>query len=885
MGKKAARASKAKKSSKDVAAVAVAKKADKAALLSSIAEDDIIPPFPSAEPPNSVRRGGREELVWLQAQHAEAQKLYLQLGSHLSRVQQELMAIRSSLVAQGGGPVTPRAHSSHDGDAEAEERDDGARGVLARASSATALGIQRGVAVGMCAVRGSGSAAGLSPKPGHLVGKTELVRQGDRGDLKAPAAGGRGVDRSQRKRAIREGHEEALATDTTVHVHPKSEEVSRRILATLARKAPFAGHEEIYLAQLVGAMAPYEVGAGVAVITEGEQGDLVYWVEEGELSVHVGDKEVDTIVMDSVFGEAALVYDLPRNATIRANCACKMWLLHRAMFQHMLRDRYISERKQRFAFLKTVKIFNSLSGREISRIADVVESVSFEAEAAMITEGEDADAMYVIQDGQAVVSQALEMPDGDDDDGDAAKSLLRILKPGDYFGERALLEDQKRSASVTAASKVSVLRIDKATFRDLLGGLRDLLVKLAPTDRRWSSMSLSRSSRAGEPATPATPSPAGKQGTGGASDFRLADSPVGAASAPPPRLARTGPLAADLVPSKSLGSGGYGRVSLVRHTKTKRVYALKRVTKAHLLARNGANRCENVTREKRVLEELEHPFVCTLHSTYADSDSIYLLLGAAMGGDLYRLMDKLEQMSERVARFYAAALVLALAHIHAHEIVYRDLKPENVLLDSQGYVKLCDFGFAKHVADRTYTMCGTPDYTSPEMVLNQGVNSACDWWALGVLVFEMLIGVPPFNDPDYDDMKIYHNITHSKLSSCYPRDSTVTNTARTLIQGLCTVKVAYRLGHLKGGAQDVMAHPWFEGYDWDGLVNLTEEPPWRPALKSFDDTACFGEPPKGVSLDGPTVPKAHSEELQERWQILMEEYAGVAGLQSMRHLV
>ena len=124
-------------------------------------------------------------------------------------------------------------------------------------------------------------------------------------------------------------------------------------------------------------------------------------------------------------------------------------------------------------------------------------------------------------------------------------------------------------------------------------------------------------------------------------------------------------------------------------------------------------------------------------------------------------------------------------------------------------MKLSDFGFTKKVlTDRTYTRCGTPDYTAPEMLLNQGVNQACDWWALGILVFEMIVGMPPFTDPDGDDMKTYQNITVGDLFKCYPDDSKATDEARALIQGLCTVKVAYRLGYLKGGANDVMTHAW-----------------------------------------------------------------------------
>lgn len=205
------------------------------------------------------------------------------------------------------------------------------------------------------------------------------------------------------------------------------------------------------------------------------------------------------------------------------------------------------------------------------------------------------------------------------------------------------------------------------------------------------------------------------------------------------------------------------------------------------------------------------------------------------------------------------------------------------MLDAQGYVKLCDFGFAKKVSDRTYTRCGTPDYTAPEMLLNQGVNQACDWWALGILIFEMLIGVPPFTDPDGNDMQTYQNITHGELSKCYPESSAATDEARALMQGLCTVKVAYRLGYLKGGAEDVCAHAWFANFDWGSLVNLTMESPWRPTLSSCEDTACFDDADGSDSLDGP-VGKAVADDLEAKWKVLQNEYASGAGLDETSHL-
>ena len=244
-----------------------------------------------------------------------------------------------------------------------------------------------------------------------------------------------------------------------------------------------------------------------------------------------------------------------------------------------------------------------------------------------------------------------------------------------------------------------------------------------------------------------------------------------------------------------------------------------------------------------------------------------------MGGELFGLLERMERLPEPMARFYVGSVALAFQHIHHLEYVYRDLKPENVLLDGHGYVKLCDFGFAKKVVDRTYTQCGTPDYTAPEMLLNQGVNQACDWWALGVVVHELVSGYPPFTDGDGEDMKTFAKILKGDLTL---PEATFSSTCRDLIRQLLQVKVVSRLGYLKGGADDVLAHPWFADvkFDWDGLVNKTMPPPWVPRLASADDDKCFDSESvkdsfvrlaaEGVS--GPPISAEDEEQYGHVWQ-------------------
>ena len=148
---------------------------------------------------------------------------------------------------------------------------------------------------------------------------------------------------------------------------------------------------------------------------------------------------------------------------------------------------------------------------------------------------------------------------------------------------------------------------------------------------------------------------------------------------------------------------------------------------------------------------------------------------------------------------------------------------------------------AKQVSDRTYTRCGSTEYTSPEMLLDQGVNQACDWWALGVLTFELLVGETPFSDENGDEMQTYMNILKGDLSSRYPASVSVPEEAKALIAGLCTISVPHRLGYLKGGVNDIIEHEWLASLDWDGLINGTLTPPWHPEVRSAADTQHFEE--------------------------------------------
>lgn len=176
-------------------------------------------------------------------------------------------------------------------------------------------------------------------------------------------------------------------------------------------------------------------------------------------------------------------------------------------------------------------------------------------------------------------------------------------------------------------------------------------------------------------------------------------------------------------------------------------------------------------------------------------------------------------------------------YLHSKHIIYRDLKPENLLIANSGYLRLTDFGFAKYCEGRTYTLCGTPEYLAPEILLNKGHGKAVDWWCLGILTYEMIAGIDPFNDED--PMTIYQKILKGKVK--FPRD--FDKSAKSLVKHLLVADVTKRYGCLKSGVGDIKGHRWFKGFDWVSLASESMDPPYKPQVADPGDTSNFSEYP------------------------------------------
>lgn len=288
----------------------------------------------------------------------------------------------------------------------------------------------------------------------------------------------------------------------------------------------------------------------------------------------------------------------------------------------------------------------------------------------------------------------------------------------------------------------------------------------------------------------------------------------------------------DFVILQKVGMSTFGRVCLCRHKKTKKIYAMKMLKKFEIIR---MKQIDHIYNEYNILSVLNHPFIVELKGVnVTDPKYLYFILEYIPGGELFTLLRSKNIFPPPQTRFYTAHIVTVFEYLHSKDIIYRDLKPENILINSNGYLKLTDFGFAKVVKDgKTYTLCGTPEYLAPEIILNKGHGKAVDWWTLGVLMYEMLVGIDPFNDDD--PMLIYQNIIKGKV--LFP--NTIDKDAKNLIKHFLVADTTKRFGCLKNGVGDIIDHKFFAGFNWKDLVFMKMEPPYVPTIKNELDTSNF----------------------------------------------
>ena len=573
-------------------------------------------------------------------------------------------------------------------------------------------------------------------------------------------------------------------------IYQKSQQTKQLIKQSIHDNDFLKNLTESQIEEITLCMFPVAHSKDSIIIKEGDVGSVVYVMEQGKVEVSKDGKLLSYIHRPgSVFGELAILYNCTRTATIKAITDCKLWAIERGCFQAIMMKSGLIRQRDYIEFLKTVPTFHNVPMETLSKITDALEETSYRRGAYIIRQGGRGDTFFIISQGQVKVTVDVQ----DETTQQLVEKTVRYLKRGDYFGEKALLGEDVRTANIIADDdNVVCLVIDRECFQQFISKIvenrcydepLEYMPDQTKIDERFAHVQLS--------------------------DIRIVT---------------------------TLGMGGFGRVDLVTigDDKTKS-YALKVMKKCQIVETRQE---QHIINEKRIMMESDSAFIVKLYRTFKDERYLYMLMESCLGGELWTVLRERRNFDEDTTRFYTACVIEAFSYLHSRHIIYRDLKPENMLLDDIGYVKLTDFGFAKRLyppGSKTWTFCGTPDYVSPEIILNRGHDYSCDYWSLGVLMFELLTGAPPFTSDE--PMKTYNIILRGIDAVDFPRS--ISHKAQNLIKKLCRDNLSERLGYQRGGIEDIMKHKWFDGFNWFGLRNRTLPAPYVPKISSPVDASNF----------------------------------------------
>lgn len=551
---------------------------------------------------------------------------------------------------------------------------------------------------------------------------------------------------------------------------------------------------------------------GAQIVRQGDVADSFYIIEEGSVKctqIKGTGREVDLMKLNSgdYFGEMALMLHDKRHANCTAVGKVKCFVLSREKFDLLLGPvQEMLARKMRIRILQSVPILSRLSENKLIKLAGVMRVQAFSDGAYIIKQGEEGSRFYIINEGEVRATRTS---------ADSKEKELIRLYAHDFFGEHALITNDVRTANIIAVGNVECLVLERSSFQTLLTDVQDDLVD-AMTRRDESN----------------------------AAD----DGDEDGATAPVTNFEY-----GELQVMRTIGTGTFGRVKMVKHAPSGQVCALKCMNKADVLE---SHQEKNIMTEKNLLFECSSSiFILQLLQTFNQPNQIMMLMEFIQGGELWSYIyektdtvkrNKMGGFEMSAVKFYAASVIQGFKHMHRKNIAYRDLKPENILIDSKGYVKIIDFGFAKKIPsvaadgtriDKTYTLCGTPEYLAPEIVMSKGYDKGVDYWAFGCLVYELWLGRTPFQ-ADYTT-KIFQNIVASDKNLSFPAGMDPSHVA--ICKKLLTSNPAFRLGSLSGGIDDIINDPFFSGYDWERLYAGTLRSPYSPPVKDAMDTSNFDE--------------------------------------------
>lgn len=605
---------------------------------------------------------------------------------------------------------------------------------------------------------------------------------------------------------------------------------------------------------------------GQMIVQQGDRAsrdDVLYILKTGDVRIQIDSTGPETRTLTRsapfVFGEVSLVFDTRRSASVMAVTDVTLLTLSRSVVRRLPPARTMR-------FLRRVPVLQGLSDNAVLSLIGCFKQEIYANGSAIIRAGQPGHTIYLLRHGWVQVRSR-------------SGQELATLQRGQIFGHRTLVTKQLRSADCVAHGEVTVLVFDYDEFPRLdnpaLRGLMDfdaLMAVLkalnivghdvASTDALYDDLDHVQAAagdviarkgqilrnifivRDGRISGAAVCEAGGYRYFGSlkpsvcksdivASErtMLLVHPSMTPSTQPSGALPRRAPKIdlSDLEVIRIVGVGNSGRVFAVTHRPTGMQYALKAMDKCKIKYKKQSQHIHN---ELQIISSVDHPFCTAFVQAYQDHSMLYILQEWMPGGELFHHMQRDDVFDEDAARFYTACVVVALEYLHCRDILYRDLKPENLLMDRFGYIKLADFGFSKQMepGQRTYTICGTPTYQAPEIINRVGTTAAADFWSLGVLIHEMLVGSTPFEE----EQAPFGRVTGNRI--VLPKH--LSDQAQNLIKRLLIRNPHDRLGS-SGGASAITNHAWFSGFDWTALRTRRMRAPIVPDLVNNADTSYF----------------------------------------------
>eukprot|EP00521_Asterionellopsis_glacialis_P009197 CAMPEP_0195285806 /NCGR_PEP_ID=MMETSP0707-20130614/3509_1 /TAXON_ID=33640 /ORGANISM="Asterionellopsis glacialis, Strain CCMP134" /LENGTH=835 /DNA_ID=CAMNT_0040345359 /DNA_START=89 /DNA_END=2596 /DNA_ORIENTATION=- len=587
------------------------------------------------------------------------------------------------------------------------------------------------------------------------------------------------------------------------------QEVFRRIIAkyqvekdtdtkTLLSKIPFLENiDDKDLTKIATLLRSKKFDKGDVIVRKGDDAEFWYIIQSGSVlasDIVVNDTKIDDVVLPAgtCFNEQPLMKNQKVYGTATAleptTCLCLPKHLFVRMFGRM---RSLIQLSADIKALKVLAFKGLVSDEEYKAMGRVIKNLKFPKGHVFFVEGKaSASGLCFIRSGKVSLKSSskssiakfeemtgfsMESNHGEDED------YYKVISPGGYFGIETIEHDKDGNVG---ASKFTVTALEDCVVGIL--GAKAIVSVLGTAVRNKNYIRFD-----------------------------------------------------DLEMYRILGAGTFGKVWLVsRKTDKTQAYALKVQKKRALI---DMNQVEGVMQEKKIMAKLDSDFILKLAGSYQDPDHVYMLMNLYQGGELGSIMhtDTRDDLPEWAARFYAGSVLEGLSYMHQHHVIYRDLKPENVLLDSKGYTVIIDLGFAKIIKDKTYTFCGTPLYIAPEIVLQRGHDHTADIWSWGVMLYEMLVGKTPFYESGMDQMALFRRLCEGKFE--FPPGDWMSDESKDLVDSALMVNPSYRIGAFDPWAIDMKTHEWYAGFDWDALHNRTMEAPWKPDITDPLDSSNFGE--------------------------------------------